>query len=342
MTTGSLAIPTTIAEPRCFVLEPVLHKSQAYAQAGEHKSSVFGFDAKQLIRMLGRQRDVGIEAELLERRMVPFWHVRCRSHFDYTRMKDYAIAANSPDAVSVTIQGSDAHGQPVEMVYRVDQTGRSGGQIKLTGIERCVTRREVDLWIDSYTHTDDWQPRVLEEHQKMLKDAATLKPRPVSDLSEFGAQLSIDGAPLFEDGLKTIVAPPLETADNIIRRSLQQVMAPIEAATIHDWSLEVATIDLYFRPLYVFQFERLDQGGNRSGLKLEELDGLFKDRWITLQTTEFQMSTVPWVKILKLSADIGALMLRDVPVLGTSLKIAGVIADQAPGILEQVQRSGGV
>ena len=155
----------------------------------------------------------------------------------------------------------------------------------------------------------------------------------MGDLAEFVDQLSLDGIALFADDIKTIVVPPLETADNVVRRTMQEVMAPIEAATIYNWALEVVNVDLYFRPLYVFQFEKLDQAGNAIERKLEELDALYKDRWVTLQTTEFQMSTIPWAKILRLSADIGAIMLQDVPVLGTSLKIASTLADQAPGIV---------
>lgn len=338
MTTGALAIPTKVADPRCFVLEPVINKSQAYAQAGEHRNKVFGFDPRQLLTVLGKKRNPSIEAELLERRMVPFWNVRCRSHFDYTRLKNYTISANDPDAVSITLQGTDKQGNPIEMSYRVDQTGRSGGQVKLTGIERCVIDRDATQWIDSYTRTEEWLPKALEEHQKLLKDSAKLRPRQVYDLAEFVDQLSLDGNALFSDDIKTIVVPPLETADNVVRRTMQEVMAPIEAATIYDWALEVVNADLYFRPLYVFQFEKLDQAGNPTERKLEELDALYKDRWVNLQTTEFQMSTIPWAKILRLSADIGAIVLQDVPVLGTSLKIASTLADQAPGIIEDMNR----
>lgn len=337
MSAGSMAIPTKVADTRCFVLEPVIYKSQAYAQAGEHRSKVFGFDPRQLLRTLGRRRHAGVEAELLERRMVPFWHVRCRSHFDYTRMKDYTIAAQDPDALSITLLGNDPQGNQLEMIYRVDQTGRSGGQVKLTGIERCVTDRDVTQFIDSYTRTEEWPPRVLEEHQKLLRDSAKLRPRPIADLTEFGNNLTLDSAPIFSDDIKTIVVPPLETADNVVRRSLQQVMAPIEAATIFEWSLEVVNVDLYFRPLYVFQFERLDEDGNSIERRLEELDALNKDRWVTLQTTEFQMSTIPWGKILRLSTDIGAIVLGDMPILGTTLRVATAIADQAPGIIGDIK-----
>lgn len=338
MRNTGLAIPTRIAPPRCFFMAPVINKSQAYTQAGEHKSKVFGFDPKQFFRVIGRKRDLGIEAELLERRLVPFWQVSCKSHFDYTRMNDYTIIADDPDAVSISIQGNDLEGNQIEMVYRVDQTGRSEGQVKLTGIERCVTDRAITQWIDSYMRTEEWLPKDLEKHQNLLKDTAKQRPVIVDDLTKFGENLIIDGKKVFRDDVKTIVVPPLETADNVVRRTLQQVMVPIEAATIYEWGLEVTNIDLYFRPLYVFEFVRLDQEGNPIERKLEELDALHKDKWVNLQATEFQMSTIPWMKILKLSADIGAIMLRDVPIIGTSMKIASTVADQAPGIIDNMNK----
>ena len=135
---------------------------------------------------------------------------------------------------------------------------------------------------------------------------------------------------------KTTVVPPLKTANNVVRRALQQVMVPIEAATIYQWGLEVTNIDLYYRPLYVFEFIRLDQDGNPIERKLEELDALHKDQWVSLQATEFEMSTIPWMKILKLSADIGVIMLRDVPIIGTSMKIASTVAGHAPGIVDGI------
>jgi hypothetical protein len=137
---------------------------------------------------------------------------------------------------------------------------------------------------------------------------------------------------------ETIVVPPLETADNVIRRLLPKVIIPIEAATIYEWSLVVQKVDLYFRPIFVFEFVRQDKEGNPVERKLEELDALQKDRWVNLETTEFQMPTVPWVKILKLSADIGSIVLKDVPVVGTTMKVASAVASQGPGIVDDMKR----
>jgi hypothetical protein len=172
----------------------------------------------------------------------------------------------------------------------------------------------------------------------MLSDAAIQNPRPVPDLKEFAQKLTIEGIPVFIDNIETIVVPPLETADNIVRRMLKQVIVPIETGKIYNWELIVPYIDLYFRPLYVFQFERLDSDGNPIERKLEELDALHKNRWVNLETTEYQISSIPWAKILKLSADIGSIILRDVPILGTTMQIASKVADQAPEIVDEMKR----
>ncbi|HEY89973.1 MAG TPA: hypothetical protein G4N98_09645 [Thermoflexia bacterium] len=103
MIESNLAIPTTITEPRCFILESVINKSQAYAQAGEHKNKVFGFNIRRVFS--GHPRN--IETKLIHRRLVPFWHIRCRSHFDFSRLREYTITAHDSDAVMITIQGID-------------------------------------------------------------------------------------------------------------------------------------------------------------------------------------------------------------------------------------------
>ena len=117
-------------------------------------------------------------------------------------MKDYTISANDPDAVSISIHGNDMEGNQMEMIYRVDQTGRSGGQVNLTGIERCVTDRDATQWKDSYMRTEDWLPKDLEDHRKLLQDTAKQRPIAVTEIAEFGENLMIDGQKIFEDDVK--------------------------------------------------------------------------------------------------------------------------------------------
>lgn len=334
MAKSNLEIPTTIAKPRCFVLEPVINESQAYAQAGEHKSRVFGFN----IRRVFTRRPQNIETKLIHRRFVAFWHIRCRSYFDFSRLREYTIKTYDPDAVMLTLQGTDRSNNKTEAVYRVDQSGRSGGQIKLTGVERCIKEREATEWIDSYTQSIDRADKEEVDKQKQFKRSTLQRPRQVTDLKEFANSLTVGGQPIVDDNIETIVVPPLETADNVVRRILPEVTIPIEAATIYEWSLKVLNVDLYFRPIFVFEFVRQDDEGNPVERKLEELDALQKDRWVNLETTEFQMPTIPWAKILKLSADIGAIVLKDVPVVGTTMEVASAVASQGPGIVEDMKK----
>ncbi|HEY89974.1 MAG TPA: hypothetical protein G4N98_09650 [Thermoflexia bacterium] len=208
----------------------------------------------------------------------------------------------------------------------------------MTGIERCIKDREVIEWIDSYVQSDDWSDRKKAIKQKQLQESALQRPRQVTDLENFANSLILEGRSLFDDSIETIVVPPLETGDNVIRRILPKVTIPIEVATIYKWSLEVLKIDLYFRPIFVFEFIRQDREENPVERKLEELDALKKDRWVNLETTEFQMSTIPWAKILKLSADIGAIVLKDIPVVGTTMKVASAVASQGPDIIEDMKK----
>lgn len=329
--TSGFNIPVFLTEPRAFILDAVINPIQAYAQAGAYRKSVFKFGISNIGNKV-RGVKTTIEPKLLQRRLVPFWHVRCTSHFDYSRLNNYEIRAHHPDAINITVQGSG--GQTIE--YPVDRSGRSGGIVKFTGVERCNTDREKTSWIDSYLQRD--QQAVSEEQQavKRMQAYVVQNPRQIHDLEEFVSRQIVDSRRLFEDDVDTIVVPPLEPADNVVRRIMKEVMVAIDATTIHAAELRVEKIDLYFRPLFVFQFEKLDSTGNPIERKLEELDALNKDHWTNLETTEFQLSRLPWGKILKLSADIGSAFLQDVPIVGTVVKATSIFADQVPGILDDM------
>jgi hypothetical protein len=322
------SIPIELREPRCFVLESVINPDQAYAQAGAFKGRVFGFDLGRVVR-----RSKVIEAKLLHRRLVPFWHIQCQSHFDFSRLNNYQLLAHHPDAVKITLQGPNE--QAID--FRVDQTGRSGGQVTITGIERCVTNRDKVNWIDSYVQREDMTPQMAQQEQKRMQAYIVQRPKEVVDLEEFVASLSVGNSTLYQDGLETLVVPPLETADNVVRRSLKEVMVAIDAPMIHEAWLKVENIDLYFRPLFVFQFDKVDDHGNTIERKLEELDALNKDHWTTLATTEFQLPRVPWTKILRLSSDIGTILLQDIPIAGTAFKVTSTVLDQGPDIVNSMR-----
>lgn len=324
-------MPIEICEPRFFVLDPIINVDQALTQAGAHKNKAFGFN----LRGIFQRGNTSIEPKLLQRRLVPFWHLHCLSYFDYSRLNNYEIPSHHPDAVKITFQGP----QEQTLDFRVDKTGRSGSHVSVTGIERCITERSNEEWSDAYVKRDADSPQETAEENNRMRDYILQRPRPIDELNEFVNSIKLDGESIFDDTVETIVVPPLETMDNVVRRGLKKVMISIDAPTIHEAYLRVEKLDLYFRPLFVFQFDKLDSSGNRMDRNLEELDALNRDRWTHLSRTEYQMSRLPWTKILKLSADIGTVLLQDVPVAGTAFKVTGTILEQGPSILDDIKRT---
>lgn len=331
MSDGNYTIPFEYAMPGCFVLEPIINHQQAYTQAGEYQNSVFENVMQKAIRRLLRD-DTKIEATLLHRRLVPFWHVQCSSHFDYSRLNEYEIVAQNPEAVQITLR--DGKGQGI--AYRVDSTGRSEGVVKLRGVERIVAKRSFESWEDSYIQEVDATPYEADQAQKRMRQYAVQSPRPVSNLEELATQMRVDGQPLFDDEIETLIVPPLESAETIVQRAMSQVMVSVDGPTITDAKLNLERLDLYFRPIFVFEFERFDKNGNRTDRRIEELDALVRNRWTPLSRTEFQMPQVPWSKILRLSADIGAILLQDYSGFGPALRITGTLIEHGPDIVDSL------
>jgi hypothetical protein len=331
MSAANYNIPFEYVNARCFVLDPVINESQAYAQAGQYQGNVFDSTVQQVVNRFRREKPK-IEAQLLHRRLVPFWHVRCSSHFDYSRLNEYQIFANNPEAVQITVR--DGHEQSI--TYRVDATGRSGGVVNLRGIERVVSDRQHETWEDSYIQNPDMLPAQYELEQKRMQGYIVQNPRPVTNVEELATDVRVDGKPLFDDEIETIIVPPLETAETIVQRALSNVMVSMEGPTINEAKLQLERLDLYFRPIFVFEFERFDRDGNRTDRKVEELDALARNRWTTLERTEFQMTQIPWKKILRLSADIGAILVQNYTGIGPALEITSTLLQQGGNIIDDL------
>jgi hypothetical protein len=334
---GSMVIPTEVCDPRCFVLKPRISAETALTEAGDHKRKVFPFDPTSVLPNRRRR----VEARLMERRLVPFWHVNCSSHFDYSRITEYPIVAQNPHAREIYLPGPEGL-----LSYSVDTTRRSEGRVMISGLEHCVVRkREVD-WIDSYLRWPEPPPdrvqefeKRAEEHKQRLKEYTEKHdPTEVRDFSAFFQALKVDGEALFVDSVPTTVMVPLEKADIIVQRSLKAVMESISAEFIHSWGLRVEAINLYFRPLFVFEFSQYDVHDREVGEKrIEELDGLNRNLWTVLPTAGRPKSDIPWTEILKLSTDLGLILLRDVSGVGQILDLAKVLQDHLPEIAKEMR-----
>ncbi|MEA3397329.1 MAG: hypothetical protein U9R05_07695 [Chloroflexota bacterium] len=150
----------------------------------------------------------------------------------------------------------------------------------------------------------------------------------------------LDGQPLYEDlaDEKIRVLLPREPANRVVGNVMKKVMVSIEPVAIHDWLLTIDAVDLYLRPVFVFQFERAGKEAAVAERKFEQLDALTGD-WTALETTEVLSSNIPWEKILVLTMDASAVVFQELsgPWLKVTAGLLKVGSEQLPGIMADIR-----
>lgn len=205
----------SIADLRIILLEEQHSMDRAEGLAWAKKADAFGV----LNRILSRPRDEDFELLYKEKRYQPFWHVVGTASYVYERRATYEIAASGLEVKSVTINGSD---------YEV-----TNGKIHLDGLEHCSETSRVEQFVDALA--GDRNPS-LAEYMGYPSRAVT-----VEDLGAIIAQ-------------GTIVVPPQMASSGIVRDVVNGLVKQVVADEIVDQVLELECLDLYFRPVYAFQY----------------------------------------------------------------------------------------
>jgi hypothetical protein len=155
----------------------------------------------------------------------------------YDRTHDYNVPVNVPEVKSVTIDGKD---------YGVMSKQR---QFTITVLEHCVEEDDANIIFDGVSGQEkDWDKYLGYE-----KDL-------VSDLSNFSIDESI------------IVAPEIHSS-HVMRRVLSSLFKSITFETVLEQKAEINTLDLYFRPIYSFEY-KWEKAGKTA---VAEFDGLTGD-----------------------------------------------------------------
>ena len=140
----------------------------------------------------------------------------------------------APEVKSVTIDGKD---------YSITAKPQ---QFTITGTEHCIEEASTEVIFDAVRlQEQDWK-----KYLRLDKES-------VSDLSK----LSIDGS---------IVVTPEMRASAVVRKVLASLLRPIQADIIHEEKADVNIVDLYFRPVYAFEYKWETKGKTA----VAEFDGL--------------------------------------------------------------------
>jgi hypothetical protein len=221
----------TVAEEQVFQLLPVLDIDQAREKAWDKKTAVFGTG---LSAIFSRPKAEEIQITYSERRYEPFWHVACQVRYIYDRTRSYNVPVSASEVQRVTIEGVER------------QVTAKPRQFTIAGIEHCLEESSTELVFDAVSGQEqDWK-----SYLRFGKEV-------IPDLSKFAPE-------------ESIIVPPEVRASAVVRQVLGSMLRPIQADTVHEERVDVQTVDLYFRPLYAFEY----RWGSKDKTAVAEFDGL--------------------------------------------------------------------
>lgn len=220
-----------VADQRIFLFPNQVTPEDAKKKAWDKKMDAFG-TLNKVAGFLTRTQDSDFELLYEEHRYQPFWHVSAKSKYVYNRTANYQVTVSGPAVKTVTLKGDD-----YEALH---------GHIHVPVLEHCTE----------------------EKHEEVIVDGITGKPTTQKYLS-FSPQL-VSGA--LEELVPTtsILVPPQARVSGIMRETLSKMIVGIQADTILEEHVEVTCIDLYYRPVYAFQYRWISK--NKEAIV--EVDGL--------------------------------------------------------------------
>ncbi len=236
----------TLAQERAYYFKPQLSLEQAEGRAWGKKQDAFGTLSK-VTSLVQRPKDAEFELLYKEARYEPFWNVECRALYVYQRRRNYPIPVGGPEVETVTIEG---------MKYQV-----SGGELTLSGLEHCREEFHENIFINGISNAQ--QPSLADYTQFPATEI------PEDRLDHFGAETEI-------------VVPPQARASAIVREILIGMIKSVEADRILEDNVEVERVDLYYRPVYAFQY-RWKSKEKDAVLEMDGLTGTLQSGGKTFQ-----------------------------------------------------------
>ncbi len=208
-----------LTDQRIFALNETLTLEEVRQRAMDKRASAVAGGLGGLIQ---RPKPEEIVLADSQRRYEPFWHVACVARYVYDRSRKYNVPVGGPEVQEVTLHGEK---------YAVADMGKTGRVFTVSVTEHC---------------NEEWRQEVFADGQtgQTLTDAAALVRGPKVEIT--------DPQVLASDG--TIVVPPETRASFVVRQLLNQMLKPVQADVVHEESLTLETTDLYYRPVWAFEF----------------------------------------------------------------------------------------
>jgi len=208
----------SLADERAFQITPQIPIDTARVRVDDKRTSLV---AGSLGALLARPKSEDIQLLSTESRLEPFWLVTISARTRYDRSRSYTLLVSGPEVQQVTV---------LEHQVTVDAKAKGGPAIALTGTEHCLDERRVSRTFDGLAGTPA-------DFTKYL----TYPSLEITNLESF-----------VPEGV--LVVPPQARATAVVRQVMTDVVKPVQAQMIHEERVDVEAINLYFRPVYAFEY----------------------------------------------------------------------------------------
>jgi hypothetical protein len=224
-----------VGNQRIFLIDDQVTSQYAEAKAWEKKIVAFDTISK-FGSFLSHPKDEDFELVYREHRYQPFWHVIAQARNIYDRNTEYQVKIGGPEVKSVTCLAK--HYEPTK------------GHIYLPVTEHCIQEEEDKVFVDAITG----------KNQPELARYLSFSPKQVT--GELKKMVHKD----------SILVPPQMRVSAIIRDMLSKMIKGIQADNIQEETIKVPLIDLYYHPIYAFQY-RWKSKGKEGIIEIDALTG---------------------------------------------------------------------
>lgn len=225
-----------VAKQRILLLKDQISQTDAQKKAWEKKTSAFDALSK-VASFLSRPKDEDFELTYHEHRYQPFWHVVAKARYVYERNATYQIGVGGKEVRSVTLFENDFE--------------ETNGHIHVPVVEHCTQDESDEVFVDGVS-------------AKTAPNLADYIKKPFTEVAGKIEKIIPKGS---------ILVPPTARVSAIMRDSLSKMIKGIQADSIQEEHVEVSAIELWYRPVYAFQFNWKTKG--KDGIL--EIDGVTGD-----------------------------------------------------------------
>lgn len=211
-----------------------LKKEELLEIAEKNKNKAFGF----IIGIADKFAKEKAEVKLAKiiKRYDPFWHIIAGSSIDYERKSQYKVIVSKE--VKKLIIGDKEFSA---------EEGKNDNTIIFDSVDICHEHKRKEILIDgaidvkspaNIKNNDKYAVYLNSEYKKIKEVEEMMKP-------------------------DVIVIPVVLKAAFILRSILQEIINPVSADKILDEKVEIEEMMLYFKPVYIFEYEHSKKNDKR-------------------------------------------------------------------------------